>query len=215
MKQSFVGLFVAEGTSDLPLADLVESLFVDRGVSVRLSKPDFAMLRENVRRDVGSKLAAGLKLMAEPADLVVVHRDADNAGVQARRTEIAEAARRSCGSSAVLPVIPVRMTEAWLLLDESTIRQVAGNPRGRAALGLPTPAEAERIADPKHLLSECLLKAAGMTGRRHTQAVKRFPQHRRQLLALLDRSGPVAKLASWQRLTADVEETIDQWRSEG
>lgn len=37
--RSRTGLFVSEGSSDLPLADLVESLFVARGVTVHLSKP--------------------------------------------------------------------------------------------------------------------------------------------------------------------------------
>jgi hypothetical protein len=47
----YSGLFVAEGSSDAPLADVVETLFFDRGVSLFLSKPDFARLGK-VPRDV-------------------------------------------------------------------------------------------------------------------------------------------------------------------
>ncbi|WP_424529118.1 hypothetical protein ACOZ38_05855 [Sphaerisporangium viridialbum] len=79
--QAFTGLFVSEGTSDLPLADLVESLFIDRGVSVRLSKPDFTPLG-GVAKDVKSRLEAGMRLLHASVDLVVVHRDSDNAGYE-------------------------------------------------------------------------------------------------------------------------------------
>lgn len=49
----------------------------------------------------------------------------------------------------VVPVIPGRMTEAWLRLDEAAIRRVAGNPNGRTKLGLPKLHEVESVADPK------------------------------------------------------------------
>ncbi|GGK77349.1 hypothetical protein Sme01_43130 [Sphaerisporangium melleum] len=117
MLRAFTGLFVSEGTSDLPLADLVESLFIDRGVVVRLSKPDFAPLG-GVAKDVRSRLEAGMRLLHAPVDLLVVHRDSDNAGYDTRRTEVEKATRSLGVFSSLVPAIPVRMTEAWLLLDE-------------------------------------------------------------------------------------------------
>ena len=131
----------------------------------------------------------------------MVHRDADSAGHVAREQETAKAVIGAAASAPVVPVIPVRMTEAWLLLDEAAIRRVAGNPNGRARLGLPKPHEVESVADPKHLLRQCLLTAADCTGRRREQVGKRFDEHRRNLLQRLDPQGPVTKLASWQRLT--------------
>ncbi|WP_211216365.1 DUF4276 family protein [Longispora albida] len=205
------GLFIAEGTSDLPLADLVEALFLEQGVSVRLSKPDFGLLERSIKKDVRSKLEAGCQLAGQPVDVLVVHRDADNAGPAPRRQEIAEASAQSAPEAAVIPVVPVRMTEAWLLLDEAAIRQVAGNPKGRSSLGLPNPREAERVADPKKLLAECLAEASGATGRRRKQMAERFPQHRRQLLERLDPFGPVTRLESWKQLVADVEDIVASW----
>lgn len=197
------GLFVAEGTSDHPLADLVELLFRDRGVDLRLAVLPFEQLR-GVPKDVESRVSAGLKLMGNQVDLVVVHRDADNAGSDARRKEIARALRKTTATT-WCPIIPVRMTEAWLLLDESLIRQVAGNPRGKTPLRLPKPHEVERAADPKELLRCALLAAAETTGRRRDRDTKRFNQQRRQLLERLDRDGPVSKLSSWQQLLTDVD----------
>lgn len=202
---------MAEGSSDLPLADLVESLFVDRDVMLRLSKPDFSLL-DKVPKDVRSRVAAGMKLLRDPIDLVVVHRDSDNVGHKIRRTEIEKAVLEAGVTSSVIPVIPVRMTEAWLLLDEAGIRQVAGNPRGRHDLRLPRAREVEGVADPKQMLQQCLVNAADVAGRRHDRVAKRFFQHRRQLLERLDRKGPVATLPSWGRLIADIDAVVEQWK---
>ncbi|WP_405105896.1 DUF4276 family protein [Micromonospora sp. NBC_01405] len=210
--RSYSGLFVSEGSSDLPLADIIEALFFNRGVTVRLSKPDFSLFNK-VSKDVRSRVDAGLKLVGGPVDLIVVHRDADNAGHHARQQEIRAAVQPVGGAAQLVPVIPVRMTEAWLLLDEVAIRQVAGNPRGRMSLGLPKAHEIESIANPKDVLRTCLVKAADETGRRREAMVKRFNQHRRQLLERLDPTGGVVGLASWGRLVADVDETAKRWDS--
>lgn len=55
------GVFVAEGTSDMPISDIVEDLFFERGTAVHLSKPDFNRL-EKVSKDVRSRLLAGRTL---------------------------------------------------------------------------------------------------------------------------------------------------------
>lgn len=200
----FSGLFVCEGTSDLPLADIVEKLFIEREIDVRLSKPDYALLGK-VEKDTESRVRAGIMLLGGAVDLVVVHRDADSAGPNERRNEIARAVSSVCPAVATVPVIPVRMTEAWLLLDEDAIRHVAGNPRGRAALSVPALRRIEAVSDPKHLLQECLVKAADCSGRRRERVVKRFNEHRRQLLQRVDHLGPINELPSWRQLVADVE----------
>jgi hypothetical protein len=61
------------------------------------------------------------------------------------------------------------MTEAWLLMDESAIRQAAGNPNGQTALNLPRISELEDIPDPKDMLYRALRTASGRTGRRLEQ----------------------------------------------
>jgi hypothetical protein len=206
------GLFVAEGTSDLPLAELVEALFLDHGVSVYLSKPDFTLLGK-VAKDVKSKVSAGLTLLGAPVDVIVVHRDADNAGAAVRRQEIERAVIAAGAASAVVPVIPVRMTEAWLLLDEAVIRHVAGNPAGRTSLNLPKVHEVETVADPKEVLRQCLLRAADATGRRREGVARRFNQHRRQLLERLNRNGAITRLAGWNALLDDVRRVVEDWAS--
>ncbi|WP_280497562.1 DUF4276 family protein [Nocardia asiatica] len=205
----FSGLFVCEGTSDLPLAEIIETLFIDHGIDVRLSKPDYALLGK-VAKDVASRVKAGLRLLGGPVDLVVVHRDADNAGPDERRTEITTAVRDVDDSVRSMPVIPVRMTEAWLLLDESAIRRVAGNPRGKSNLNLPSIRKIESVPDPKQLLQQCIITASDCTGRRRDQVAKRFNEHRRQLLRSIDCSGPITNLPSWQQLVKDIESAAEE-----
>lgn len=207
-----VGLFIAEGSSDQPLSAIIESLFFERGVSLHLSAPDFSLLQKKVRRDVRSKIQAGLSLSGQNVDLIVVHRDADNVDPSLRREEVRQATEGLVPrNSTVIPVIPVRMTEAWLLLDEKSIRHVAGNPRGTHDIGLPKTGEVERKADPKRILQECLLKAANVTGRRRDGVAKRFDQHRKQLLERLELSGPIEALTSWIDLIGSIESAVADW----
>lgn len=55
----------------------------------------------------------------------------------------------------LIPVIPVRMVEAWMLADHLALREVIGTDISPQNLGLPNrPAEVERDADPKRTLKE-------------------------------------------------------------
>lgn len=204
-ERSFDGLFVAEGSSDAPLGELVESLFLARSVDIHLTRPDYSLLDEQVGKNLTARLKAGISLMAGDPDVVVFHRDVDNTDHSKRRGEMRDALTGANSSGVLVPVIPLRMTEAWLLLDEAAIRTAAGNPNGRTKLNLPTVREVERLADPKKVLRETILTAADVTGRRRERLAARFSSSRRQLLERLDPSGPVTELRSWQNLIADVD----------
>ena len=101
-----------------------------------------------------------------PCDVLVVHRDAEGQEPGTREKEIREAVAALKGPHRTAIVVPVRMTEAWLLTDEVAIRVAAGFPRGGAQLGLPKVAELERLADPKERLHQALRVASGSKGRR-------------------------------------------------
>lgn len=200
----FTALFICEGTSDAPLAEIVESMFREHAVSVRITSPDFSLLERRVAKDLPSRMRAGLKLMASDVDIIICHRDADNQGHGARKGEMVSALSKIGGRSMLVPVIPVRMTEAWLLLDEPAIRTIAGSPGGTSDLALPKKGEVEGIADPKAVLKASILRAAQVTGRRRARLDERFSSHRRQLLERLDCFGPVAELPSWKRMLAEI-----------
>jgi len=202
--------FLGEGTSDNGIAPHIERLAAERGIRSSVTVPDFARLGSKVGHSVPEKLCA-LRGFGDEYDLVVVHRDADNAGYEARADEISQVILAEWAEVEHVPAIPVRMLEAWLLLDEQAIRQVAENPNGRMTLELPKVAAVERIADPKNLLKEILAKASGLSGRRFDQFQRRFPQHRLRLLELLDPHGAVLALPSWERFIGDLDAAFGAW----
>ena len=99
-------------------------------------------------------------------NLLFVHRDAENQLPAARFAEIAEGVRRAGVGTRYVGIVPVRMTEAWLLVDEAAVRRAAGNPNGRSDVPLPALTAVERIVDPKALLARCLEEASQKNGRR-------------------------------------------------
>ena len=130
------------------------------------------------RLDRESRLRAVLTLY--PCDILFVHRDAEGQTPVLRRNEIATSLRWSTVPH--VPVVPVRMTEAWLLADASAIRFAAGNPNGTADLGLPELRRLEAVPDPKQVLHEALRRASGLNARRRAlipiaQRVHRIPQY--------------------------------------
>ena len=190
-------LFVCEGSSDTPLVDHIERLLIRCGQP----DPDGETWHRGAR--VADKIRQGLQA-AGGLDLLFVHRDADNAGAEARYREI-EAAVRDAAQDG-LPwtgVVPVRMTEAWLLLDEAAIRDAVGKPRGRAPLDLPAPGRAERVVNPKERLKDALLAASENRGRRRRRFDQEFPLLRKRLLRDLPIGGGLERLESWVRFRDD------------
>jgi len=105
--------------------------------------------------------------------LVVIHLDADapdEKGALNNRFEpgrlVAQATPRFYNANLV-PIIPVRNTNAWMLVDFAAFRDVVGTDKDADVLGFPKRAvEVEKIFDPKHVFSEAL-KNARPPRRRH------------------------------------------------
>ncbi|MGW4114479.1 hypothetical protein ACWEFJ_26700 [Actinosynnema sp. NPDC004786] len=197
-------LFLGEGTSDSGIVPQVEMCAARLGIEVAITDPDLGRLPNPPGKSVTEKLRTSLSIGGK-YDLVIVHRDADRDGREARLREIATAFRDAAPDLLFASVIPIRMTEAWLLTDEGEIRTVAGNPRGRARLDLPGPSRVESVPDPKKLLKDVLGVASGLTGRKLAKFQERFPQHRRQLLERLDPDGPIREVPSWRSFVSDLE----------
>jgi hypothetical protein len=166
----------------------VRRIATECGIDVVITDPLIDRLGRPRKNTVAGKLEA-IKAIGGVYDLVVVHRDADRDGRDARMAEIENAVCEVMPGVAHAPVIPIRMTEAWLLLDEQAIRQVAGDPNGREPLGLPSVRKVESIPDPKAKLKETLCRASGLSGRKLDKFRQRFPHHRRQLLERIDPAG--------------------------
>jgi len=120
----------------------------------------------NPPRTLSEKVATACELF--PADVLFIHRDSDREAPQKRKDEISDAIAQLANDALPkwVPVIPVRMTESWLLISETALRAASGNPQGNHGLSLPPIVRLESIPDPKKLLIDLLREASGLTGRR-------------------------------------------------
>ena len=196
-------LFVCEGATDTPLAFHIQRLLVAFGRRY----VDFEI--STVGRTLVDKVRNGLRLSPH-FDLLFIHRDADNVGWEVRLSEIEQAVREVRFHEPWVPIIPVRMTEAWLLLDEPAIRRAVRKPDGRRAVTLPAPSEVERRANPRDILNTALLDASEMRGRRRTGLRQDLPTLRRNLLETLPIGGPLEQLESWRRFRDDTIAALDR-----
>lgn len=140
-----------------------------------------------------------------PCEILFVHRDAERQPVEWRREEIAGYVNNAHASH--VPVIPVRMTEAWLLVDELAIRSAAGNPNGTESLVLPGIESLEDIPDPKQVLYDALVKATGRNARRR----HRFPVQQRvhRISDYIDDYSMLEALPAFQLLQEDIRSILD------
>jgi hypothetical protein len=196
-------LFIGEGPSDSGISHHIRRVVTEHGHSAVITDPHVDRLPPPPRKTVSAKLQA-VKDLDGVYDLIVLHRDADRDGRPMRLAEIGEAVQRVMPEVPHVPVIPIRMTEAWLLLEEDTIREIAGSPNGKVPLHLPKPKQVESIADPKSLLKQTLALASGLSGRRLQQFNDRFPRHRAQLLERINPDGPIRDVPSWCDFNADL-----------
>lgn len=197
-----------DGPSDAPIAEHIEWLCAQAGRPITVTAPDLRRLPSPPGLSIEARMRAAWKL-DDTYQIVFVHRDAENQDPVLRFSEVRAGIDAVAPGHPAVPVVPIRMTEAWLLLDEGEIRRVAGRPDGVTPLGLPEIGQIEQVADPKQILASALVRAAEVQGRRLRRFQGRFSEHRRLLLSRLDRMGPVNDLAAWQKLKHDLSAALE------
>ncbi|HXT41312.1 MAG TPA: hypothetical protein VN887_14985, partial [Candidatus Angelobacter sp.] len=160
---------VSDGPSDAALLHPLKWLLQANGVNQPI-EPAWADLRSFPKPFPSLELKIRTAVELFPCELLFVHRDAEREPRENRVNEIRSAIQRiSADFFAERPyacVVPVRMTEAWLLFDEAAIRHAAGNPNGTTPLNLPSVSRVEDLPDPKAVLNEALLQATDKPTRR-------------------------------------------------
>lgn len=201
----------AEGSSDAMLRPVIEWV-VSRlrpGLPLVGTVADFRVLPARPS-GIGDRVRSAIELY--PCDVLFVHRDAEKEPAKVRHGQI-KAALAKLGDGLTTPVVqivPVRMSEAWLLIDEPAIRAAAGNPNGTTKLDVPKPNQLERLPDPKERLYELLRTASGLTGR---HAKKFHPSQRvRRVAEEISDFTPLDKLPAFQTFTKEVQAFLDRWR---
>ena len=195
---------LADGSSDRALLPILTWL-LRRYCGAIPIEAEFADLRRlpSPPKKLSERINWSVELY--PCDLLFVHRDAESAPIEKREAEVHKALKESSveDSVRVVCVVPVRMQEAWLLIDETALRRAAGNPNGTQSLDMPDVQRLEELADPKQLIRELLRQASGLRGRRLKRFSWRSSAHR--VAEMIDDFSPLYGLAAFQRLAAEVK----------
>jgi hypothetical protein len=165
---------VADGPSDSCLIPIIQWTFNNLNADF-LPRVELADLRPYAP---GHSLRAKINAARQfyPCELLLIHRDAENQPSNIRFEEI----RAAAGNLVYVPIVPVKMSESWLLTDERAIRIASGNPNGSMQLDMPRLNQIEGLRDPKIRLHELLTSACGRSGR-HLRNFR--PDERKKLVA--------------------------------
>ena len=134
-----------------------------------------------------------------------MHRDAERESIEKRVNEIHESLKQcAIDTLPVVCFVPVRMQEAWLLIDESALRKAAGNPRGRQALNVRDAKRLEDLPDPKQMLHELLHQASGLRGRRLRRFIRDVGSHVHRVAEQIDDFSLLCELTAFQQVEGQV-----------
>jgi hypothetical protein len=201
---------LTDGSSDVALLPILEWAIRQHvgEIAVQCEWADLRRLRLQPR-GLGARIVKAVELY--PCDMLFVHRDAEGQDPGHRYEEINAAVRVAADLGFNLPyvcVVPVRMQEAWLLLDPVAIRSAADNPNGKAQLNLPPPRRIEAHPDPKEVLYQALKAASELSGRR----LKRYrPEQRAHSVPrYMTDFGVLRQLPAFVRMEEDIRIVVER-----
>ncbi len=192
---------VADGSSDRVLIPIIGRL-LSAHCPVPCRETDF--VRDYPKGMSGLAHRMRHALAQFPCDILFVHRDAEQKDATVLREDEIRAAVEALGlAPPVIAIVPMRMTEAWLLVEENAIRRAAGNPGGREPLGLPDPQKFESV-DAKQALFAALARAKNLNNRRSNRLQPQALRHR--VADYLDDLTPLRRLPSFDRFEAGLRQ---------
>lgn len=203
---------LTEGSSDRALLPLLTWLLREHGVILPI-QPEWADLRRLPKppKELSERIKWSIELY--PCDLLFVHRDAETAPLVSRIEEIHKALELLADTihwnrDLTVCVIPIRMQEAWLLLDETAIRAAAGNPNGCQPLELPSVKDLEQLPNPKVILFDLLRQASELHGRRLRSF--RVSERVQRVAEFINDFTPLRTLSAFVALEEEVEQVVRQ-----
>lgn len=203
---------LSEGSSDVALIPHLSWLLRQNDVRIPIQAvwADLRRLRD-VPKDLLERVEKTLELY--PCDLLFVHRDADREPHSTRKDQLLKELQVVKENSPFVCVVPVRMQEAWLLLDSEAIRRAAGNPHGSETIPVPRLQSIEDEPDPKTLLHSLLRKASGLSGRR----LKKFNSRHGALRVsdYIEDFSLLRSLSAFNALESDIKQIIAERKWSG
>jgi hypothetical protein len=175
MKTLSLALY-AEGTTDYRFLAIVIQSAVEK-ILFEHQCPDIAVVEPTLIMDVeghteSDKIFSAAQ-NAQGAHLLFVHLDADTRTVERAKAERFYPGQNRVVSSNdsvckdLVPVVPVKNIEAWLVSDYEAFCKVVGTKASERELGLPShPRLVESLPDPKRTFREALRIAHSMRRKR-------------------------------------------------
>jgi len=201
-----------DGPSDRSLMAVIDWLLAHHNqLSDIAVLPQFANPRESPSLRLIGRLPDAIRRF--PCDILFIHRDAERESREKRQEEIDAAISELAHTMPIsVPVIPVRMTEAWLLIDEPAIRMAADNPNGSVILDLPRFTTLESLPDPKDRLNQLLIAASEKTGRKldKFKRASELAWRRGRVAHLIDDYSSLRSLGAFRAFENDFNLVINQ-----
>lgn len=168
---------IADGTSDAMTIPAIkwclDQHFPEIGFNIELARLGSSAKGLNF----SGKVCRALELY--PCTILFIHRDVESETIKDRQDELDKKLESvDCSVPKVVFVIPKRMSEAWLLIEEKAIRYAANNPNGKMQLNLPDINQLEKLPDPKSRIIQLLEEATGLNKRRIRSFKPRAAIHR-------------------------------------
>jgi len=198
---------VSDGASDRALIPILTWALRRQGYDGPLD-PQWADLRrlKSPPSDLGLKVQWSLELY--PCDLLFIHRDAEGQPLAEREQEITRVVQAVKPEflPPFVPVVPVRMMEAWLLIEEAAIRSAAGNPNGDNELDLPIVSRLENLPNPKGVLHNLIREASGLGAHRRQQL--KVGQLVYRIADLVNNFSPLESMPAFARFSAELRHVL-------
>lgn len=200
---------LSDGSSDRALMPILTWLLREHSphLPIQAQWADLGRLPKPPK-NLAEKIDRSLDLY--PCDLLFIHRDAEGESYESRVAEINAALCQVTSPLQASPicVIPIRMIEAWLLIDEQAIRKAAGNPNSKKRLDMPNADRLEDLPDPKEKLYDLFRLASELHGRRLKKFQIRDRVHR--LADLIEDFSPLRQLSAFGKLESKLEEVVQR-----
>ncbi len=191
MSKQLTYSIVADGGTDRLLVPIIQWAIHRLDPDVQIFEPEFCK-RSGSIKDFFSDYDSSTML-------TFCHRDAENLPLVERLKEFESISNQPN----IVPIIPVRMSESWILFNSTAIAKAAGSPSSQVLV--PKTVDIEGIADPKNHLDELLFEAAGSpTGRRGKKFKNSIRQRRVSVASYISDYSPLEDLYAFRRFQSSL-----------
>jgi len=157
---------ICDGSSDKMLIPSIKWLLVEYYPNIPFDF-EYADTRHIISNSKTFAEKICLALEFYPCDILFIQRDTEKETYTKRLVEIKKhISKTDCDLPKIIPVIPQRMSESWLLFDKNAIRKAAANINGNIKLKLPKISQLESLPNPKADLIKLISQATELNKRR-------------------------------------------------